>query len=143
MVHKVEMWHSYYKKYHWGSDLLILYKQADPPENNSLAVNFQRVCVVILVPLPTTCVVIQHCNLSFYLCCDTRVNIGVKEPVVYVFERLKMSSENAKQRRLDKLNRLDSDESSFEYHSEKENFNFQLFFQLKDIMQGITIIQTT
>lgn len=81
--------------------------------------------------------------MSFYLCCDTRVNIGVKEPVVYVFERLKMSSENAKQRRLDKLNRLDSDESSFEYHSEKENFIFQLFFQLKDIMQGITSIQTT
>lgn len=39
-------------------DLLISYKQADPPENKSLTVHFLRVCVVFLVPLPATCVVI-------------------------------------------------------------------------------------
>lgn len=42
-----------------------------------------------------------------------------------------MSSENAKKRGLD--------ESSFEYHGESKIENFQL----RDIMQGITSIQTT
>lgn len=50
-----------------------------------------------------------------------------------------MSSENAKKRGLDELNRSDSGESSFEYHGESKIENFQL----RDIMQGITSIQTT
>lgn len=50
-----------------------------------------------------------------------------------------MSSENANKRGLDELNRSDSGESSFEYHSKKKIENFQL----RDIMQGITSIQTT
>lgn len=49
-----------------------------------------------------------------------------------------MSSENAKKRRLDELNRSDSGESS-EYHGENKIENCQL----RDIMQGITSIQTT
>lgn len=57
--------------------------------------------------------------------------------------RLKMSSENAKKKKkkrgLDELNRSDSGESSFEYQGEKKIENFQL----RDIMQGITSIQTT
>lgn len=32
-------------------DLLILYKQADPPENNSVTVHFLRVCVRYLLPV--------------------------------------------------------------------------------------------